>query len=271
MVDPTGRRPDLDRGVYRLLVPGLLASHALRARSARARRLATWTMSDPPSRVDPALVAERLAAVRARLAAVGGAAVEILPVTKGFDESAIAAVRSAGLGSIGENYAQELVAKRAACDGLRVHFIGQLQTNKVRQIADLVDVYETVDRERLVKELAKRAPGARVLVQIVPDDADPGKGGCRVEHADALVEHAREAGLQVDGVMAVGPTEGGPEAARPIFRSARALVDRHGLEVCSIGMSADLEVAVEEGSTQVRVGTALLGPRPVPARRDQGR
>lgn len=228
-------------------------------------------MSEPTIGVDPVLVAERLAAVRARLDAAGGNAVEILPVTKGFDASAIAAARSVGFASIGENYAQELLAKREECAGMRVHFIGQLQTNKVRQIADVVDVYETVDRDRLVREIAKRAPGAHVLVQVVPDDTDPGKGGCRLDRADELIEQARTAGLHVRGVMAVGPTEGGPQAARPIFGAARALVDRHGLEACSIGMSADLEVAVEEGSTQVRVGTALFGPRPVPARREQGR
>lgn len=228
-------------------------------------------MSGPTATVDPQRVAERLAAVRSRLAAVGGSDVDILPVTKGFDASAIAAARSVGLGAIGESYAQDLLGKRAACAGLRVHFIGQLQTNKVRQIADLVDVYETVDRDRLVREIAARAPGAHVLVQVVPDGVDPGKGGCSLDGADALIDHARSAGLEVDGVMAVGPTEGGPEAARPIFRAARALVDRHGLEVCSTGMSADLEVAVDEGSTQVRIGSALFGQRPVPARRDQGR
>lgn len=225
----------------------------------------------PTLGVDAALVAERLAVVRARLDAVGGTGVDVLAVTKGFDASAITAARSVGLASIGENYAQELLGKRDACAGMRVHFIGQLQTNKVRQIAGLVDVYETVDRERLVRELARRAPGAHVLVQVVPDDADARKGGCQLDRADELIEQARTAGLSVDGVMAVGPTEGGPEAARPIFRAARALVDRHGLPVCSIGMSDDLEVAVAEGSTQVRIGTGLFGSRPVPVRDEQGR
>lgn len=221
--------------------------------------------------VDAADVARRLAELRERIDALGGRDVEIVAVTKGFDRSAIDAVRAAGCSAIGENYAQELIAKRDACDGLQVHFIGQLQTNKVRQLNGLVDVYETVDRSRLAREIAKRDPGATVLVQLAPAGADPAKGGCRIDDADDLVEAARELGLDVAGAMAVGPTVGGPEAARPVFRAARSLVDRHGLRICSIGMSADLEVAVAEGSTQVRIGRALLGPRPVPVPRELGR
>ncbi len=150
-----------------------------------------------------------------------------------------------------------------------MHFIGQLQTNKVRQLVGLVDVVESVDRPSLVDELAKRMPGLRVLVQ-VDTSGDPGKGGCPVADVDALVERAGAKGLDVAGLMTVGPTEGGPEAARPGFRTVRAMVDRLGLAVCSMGMSDDLEVAVAEGATEVRIGSALFGPRVRPGDRPVG-
>jgi PLP dependent protein len=187
----------------------------------------------------------------------------VLPVTKGFGPDAVEAAAAAGCRAIGENYAQEVAAKGpvAARLGLAVHFIGQLQTNKVRRLAGAVAVYETVDRPRLVAELAMRDPGAVVLVQ-VDTTGEPGKGGCPLAEVAGLVEEALAAGLVVDGLMTVGPTTGGPEAARPGFRVVRRLVDELGLRTCSMGMSADLDVAVEEGSTRVRVGTALFGPRP---------
>lgn len=210
-------------------------------------------------------VRRRLDEVRGRIRAAGGAGVRVVAVTKTFGLDAVRAAAAAGCDAIGENYAQELVAKLAGVEGFPpVHFIGQLQTNKVRLVAPLVDVYETVDRESLAAEIAKRAPGATVLVQVLADD-DPGaagKGGCPIGAAPALVDRCRELGLHPVGLMAVGPTSGGPEAARPAFRAVRRLLDDLGLEVCSMGMSDDLEVAVEEGSTQVRVGSALFGPRP---------
>ena len=211
---------------------------------------------------DATTVAESLDRVRERIVSAGGdERVSVLAVTKGFGADAIEAAVAAGFTAIGENYAQELVAKRDAASLAEVHFIGQLQTNKVRQVAGLVDVYETVDRERLAHEIARRDPGAKVLVQ-VDTTGEPGKGGCPLAELDALVAAVREAGLQLGGLMTVGPTEGGPEAARPSFRVTRAAVDRLGLTVCSMGMTDDLEVAVEEGSTQIRVGTALFGKRP---------
>lgn len=210
--------------------------------------------------VDVNAVAAALAGVRERIAAAGGTDVQVLAVTKGFGPDAIHAALAAGCRSIGENYAQELVAKRDALEGADVHFIGQLQTNKVRQVAGLVDLYETVDRPSLAREIAKRSPGAAVLVQ-VDTSAEPGKGGVALDQLDELVEQVVALGLDLRGLMTVGPTVGGPDAARPGFRAVRAAVDRLGLAICSMGMTDDLEVAVEEGSTQVRVGTALFGVR----------
>lgn len=224
---------------------------------------------------DAASVRVALEVVRQRIVAAGGDhGVSILPVTKGFGPEAIVAATGAGCVAIGENYAQELIAKRQYLDrgqgAIEVHFIGQLQSNKVRQLADLVDVFETVDRVKLAKEIAKRAPGARVLVQ-VDTSSELGKGGCPIDQVDDLVEQSSELGLDVVGLMTVGPTDGGPEAARPGFRRVRQEVDRLGLTMCSMGMTGDLEVAVQEGSTQIRVGTAVFGSRPVPTWHDQER
>ena len=113
----------------------------------------------------------------------------------------------------------------------------------------------------VAEELAKRAPGATVLVQ-VNATGERDKGGVPIADAPALAELCSGLGLHVAGLMTVGPTVGGAEAARPVFRAVRALRDRLGLAVCSMGMSDDFTVAVEEGSTQVRLGSVLFGPRP---------
>ena len=189
--------------------------------------------------------------------------VAVVGVTKGFGADAVAAAVASGCDAIGENYAQELLDKREAIErlGPEVHFIGRLQRNKVRQLVDIIDVWCSLDRASAIDEVAKRAPGGRVLIQ-VDTTGDPGKGGCDVGDTAALVDRATEQGLIVRGLMTVGPTGGDGEAARPGFRRVRALVDELGLAVCSMGMSGDLVVAVEEGSTEIRVGTALFGPRP---------
>jgi uncharacterized pyridoxal phosphate-containing UPF0001 family protein len=123
-----------------------------------------------------------------------------------------------------------------------------------------VDLWESVDRPALVDELARRVPGARLLVQVAATD-EPSKGGCPPDDVGGLVQRARAAGLTVEGLMTIGPLEGGAAAARPAFRLVRRLVDELGLAQCSMGMSGDLEVAVEEGATEVRLGTALFGSR----------
>jgi PLP dependent protein len=205
-------------------------------------------------------VAERVAAVRARIADAGGEGVTLVAVTKGFEPEVVAAAVAAGIEDVGESYAQELVAKAAVVEAPRWHFVGRLQANKVRAMAGTVDLWQSVDRPRLVDELARRAPGAKVLVQ-VDVTGEPAKGGCPPAEVPALVERAAGAGLEPRGLMAIGPL-GPPEDARPGFRALVGLADRLGLAERSIGMSGDLEVAVQEGATMVRVGTALFGPRP---------
>ena len=211
-------------------------------------------------------VRDRTEAVRERIRAAGGHDVEIVGVTKGADVDAVRAAVSAGIRCIGENFAQEMIPKVRSARSLGLsfesHFIGQLQTNKVRQLAEVVDVWQSVDREAAAEEIARRAPGSRVLVQ-VNLTGGAGKGGCSPAELDALVAHAVGLGLEVDGLMTVGPTNLEPTATRAAFRATRAAVDRLGLRTCSMGMSADLEIAVQEGATLLRIGTAIFGERAV--------
>lgn len=229
-------------------------------------------MSEAEQAPDVALVgqvAERLAAVRDRIAACGGPGVirtdgvEILAVTKGFGVAHAQAAAACGLDLLGENYAQEMLSKVGpvgATADVSWHFLGRLQRNKVAALAPVVSVWQSVDRAPLVDAIARRAPGAAVMVQLNLSGEEQ-KGGVDPQEAPSLVAAARAAGLEVVGLMGVGPA-GSPEAARPGFRRLVALAEELGLAQRSIGMSADLEVAVEEGSTMVRVGTALFGPRP---------
>lgn len=209
-------------------------------------------------------VAGRADRIRERIAGQGADpdAVTLVAVTKGFGADAVRAVVDAGLTDVGESYAQELLAKAEAIGqpAPRWHFIGRLQSNKVRPLAAAVWRWQSVDRLPLMAELARRAPGASLMVQ-VNVSAEPGKGGCTLDEAGGLTEAATDLGLVVTGLMAVGPA-GPPEAARPGFRALSRLADRLGLPERSMGMTGDLEVAVQEGATMVRVGTALLGPRP---------
>ena len=212
-------------------------------------------------------ITARLDDLRHRIEAAGGDPdrVLVVGVTKGLGADVVVAARSAGIADLGENYAQELDAKaRVLPDevsaGLRWHFIGRLQRNKVALAARHVSLWQTIDRLPLGVEVARRAPGAAVLVQVNLTD-DPERGGCPPEEVAPLVSGLRHLDLDVRGLMAVGPP-GGPEAARPGFRWLRACADQLGLPERSMGMSADLEVAIEEGATMVRVGTALFGPRP---------
>ncbi len=216
--------------------------------------------------IDPNTVAQRLEALRRRIESVQSpydGPVDIMAVTKGFGPDAVHAAAAVGLTIVGENYAQDLLTKRDALvdHQLEVAFIGRLQSNKVRQVADVVTCWASLDRVSVIDEVAKRAPGANVFIQ-VNATGESNKGGCAPDDVADLVEHANSAGLHVDGLLTVGPTDQAPEEARVPFRAVRSLVDELGLEVCSMGMSADIEVAVACGSTQVRVGSALFGQRP---------
>ncbi len=208
-------------------------------------------------------VAQRVAAVRERIdARAGGRSVRIVAVTKGFGSEAVEAAASAGITAIGENYAQDLISKAAAGAGgelVRWHFIGTVQRNKVAQLAPFVAVWQTVDRLAAAEAIARHSPGATALVE-VNLVGDPGRSGCAWDDTEAVVDAARDAGLTVVGLMGIGPN--GPPAPG-LFARLATVAARLGLTELSMGMTADFEAAVAEGSTMVRLGTALFGPRPL--------
>ncbi len=219
----------------------------------------------PPPAELVAQIRQRRAEIDERIAAAGGMTsgrdrVVVVAVTKTHPAHVCTAAVAAGLADLGESYARELVDKSAVVEGATWHFIGQLQTNKVRLVAGHVALYQSVDRLSLVRELAVRDPGASVLIEI--DLAEtPGRGGCSADQASSLVDAAREAGLVVAGVMGVAPPADAAVVAAS-FRRLRSIRDAERLEICSAGMSDDFEIAVSEGSNMVRIGSAIFGPRP---------
>lgn len=219
--------------------------------------------------MDQRSVSEAVASLRKRIANAGGIDVALVGVTKTFGSEAWRYAKDAGCDAVGENYAQEVVAKAAEvalADRLPVHFIGQLQSNKIKQLAGFVDIWQSVDRLSLLTEIAKRSPhSAQVLLQ-VNLTGEEGKGGCLPAEVGELSRAAQDLGIDVLGLMTVGPTHEDPTVTRTTFRTLRTLVNEHGLRHCSMGMTGDLEIAVEEGSTMVRVGSALFGNRPSPLR-----
>jgi len=212
--------------------------------------------------IEPAAVAARLEVLQERLRVSGAQGVRIIAVTKAFGLDAVDAAIEAGLADIGESYAQETIAKLGdRSPAATVHFIGGLQRNKVRKLSGLIDVWQSVDRIELIDEISSRDPGAAIMLQ-VDISGEASKRGCAPDDVAGLLERAVGHGLDPIGLMGIGPI-GKPEDARLGFRRLRALVDRFELRECSMGMTGDLEVAVEEGTTMIRVGTALFGPRPV--------
>jgi pyridoxal phosphate enzyme (YggS family) len=216
--------------------------------------------------VDAADVARRVEEVRGRIAAAGGERVRLIAVTKGFGADAVRAALAAGVADIGENYGQELeqkageVAAGQAGVDVRWHFIGHVQRNKVRRLAPFVHLWHTVDRRELGAEIASRAPGAAVLVQ-VNAVREPHKAGCDPEDVAALVAQLRALELDVRGLMTIG-VAGDAAATRAAFVRVAALAAECGVTELSMGMSDDLEIAVECGATMVRIGRGLFGARP---------
>ncbi|MGH9123355.1 MAG: YggS family pyridoxal phosphate-dependent enzyme [Acidimicrobiales bacterium] len=221
-------------------------------------------------------LASNLAGVRERIAAAGAdpARVRVVAVTKGFGPQAVTAALEARIRDVGENYAQELLAKVVAlgADGPvgaarhvapAWHFLGSIQRNKVAALAPHVVFWHSVERLEAGQAIARHQPGARILVQ-VNVSREASKHGCPPDATGALVAELRQLDLDVAGLMAVGPA-GPAEAARPGFRELAQLARQLGLAELSMGMSGDLEVAVQEGATMIRVGRSLFGPRPQPA------
>jgi PLP dependent protein len=209
-------------------------------------------------------VAENLAALRERIPEH----VTIVGVTKQQAGDVVHEAVAAGLFDLGENRADGLIARAAANPDERVrwHFLGQIQRNKIGKVAPYVSLWQAVDRAELGPAIARHAPGASVLVEVNLTD-DPNRGGTSLAAVPALVRDLRADGLDVRGLMAVGPL-GHPEAARPGFTAVVRCADELALPVRSLGMSDDVDVAIACGSTMVRIGTALFGARPMPRNKE---
>ncbi len=211
--------------------------------------------------IDPLEVAERVAQVRREIAERTDRHVAVVAVTKTFPVDAWVAAASAGCDGIGENYAQELIDKaRTMTPPLPVHFIGSLQSNKVKSLAPVVSLWQGVDRGSVIDEIAGRSPGAGVLVQ-VNTTGEASKSGVDPVDLGTMCRRATEKGLDLRGLMTLGPTAGGEAETRRAFVMLRQLADREGLVECSMGMSADYRLAVECGATIIRLGTTLFGQR----------
>jgi pyridoxal phosphate enzyme (YggS family) len=211
----------------------------------------------------PSGVAERLEAVRDRIRRAGGdpGTIRIVAVTKGFSERIVAEALAVGLVDVGENYAQELLSKADASDPrARWHFLGPVQRNKVRRLAERVTVWHGVDRTAAAEAIATAGPGSEIMVQV--NVAGIGsKSGCAPADLEGIVERCRKLPVDLSGLMTVGPA-GDLDESRRCFRWLANRASELGLRELSMGMSDDLEVAVEEGATTLRLGRVLFGPRP---------
>jgi len=216
--------------------------------------------------------------IRAAAERSGRDAREVVLVAVGKTQSArsVTEVVAAGITDVGENRVQEAAAKRPHVPPARWHLIGPLQRNKVAAALESFDVIQTVDRPRLVermqRQLADRWPARRLPVLLeVNIGSEPQKAGVLPDQALGLARLVMQApSLDLLGLMAIPPFADDPEASRPYFRELAELRRRleqelaAGLPKLSMGMSHDYRVAVEEGATMVRVGTAIFGPRRAP-------
>ena len=221
------------------------------------------TLAPAPSAAE---LSTRLAALLRRLeaSAPDPGRVRLVAVTKGFEPAAVAAALAVGLRDIGENYATELLGKAAlfppgAGPTPVWHYLGAVQRRRVPGLAPVVGLWHGLARIEEGEAIGRRAPGAAVLVEVELSGA-PGRNGCRPEAVPGLVGRLRDVGLDVQGLMTVAPP-GPPSVARQAFRACAGLAGELGLRELSMGMSGDVEIAVEEGATMVRVGQALFGPR----------
>jgi pyridoxal phosphate enzyme (YggS family) len=222
-------------------------------------------MTFPASFADEELLARvsaNLTRLRERIASSGrdSSSVRVVAVTKTFTLSEVRAAYEAGLRDVGENYVDELCEKRSSSADLDLHwhFLGALQTNKIARVTRCADIVSGVSRQREIDVIAQRSPGHVIDVQV--DFTGEGqRNGAPPSDVAALVHHAKGQLLRVRGLMVVAPH--GERATRDAFVRTGELADELGLVERSMGMSDDLEIACELGTTEVRIGRALFGPR----------
>jgi len=213
---------------------------------------------------------ENLAAVRERIARSAERArrdpaeITLLAVTKIFPAAAIQEAYELGLRDFGENYVQEFEGKAPAVGGLagaRFHLIGHLQSNKAKRAAELFQAIQTVDSAKLARRLDEAGQALEVMLEVKVSEEEA-KHGADPAALPGILDALRGCrNLRLAGLMTMPPWSGDREASRPYFRRLRELAEQHGLRGLSMGMSHDLETAIEEGATCVRVGTALFGKR----------
>jgi len=213
---------------------------------------------------------ERLERVEERIqsavARAGRARVDIIlvAVTKKFPAGVIREAYEAGLRAFGENYVQEFEEKLPHLAGLteaEFHLIGHLQSNKARAAAEAFQVIETIDSPKLARRLDSFGRRLEVMIE-VKLSSEESKSGAAPEEIPALIDAIGEsANLSLTGLMTMPPWNDDPEGTRPYFRRLASLAREYRLPKLSMGMSHDLEAAIEEGATHIRVGTALFGPR----------
>jgi PLP dependent protein len=205
--------------------------------------------------------------------------VTLVAVAKTFPAEAVAEVVEAGVPDVGENYVQELLQKRSVLAGkeIRWHFIGHLQSNKVKSIAEWVYLIHAVDRKEVVQEIDRRAERTGRVIDVMVEvntTGEQSKFGVSPDQTLPLIRALAECrNINVAGLMTIGPFLPDPEGSRPMFRHLRELRDEARklgqpnapMRYLSMGMTGDFEVAIEEGATHVRIGTAIFGRRRKPA------
>ena len=219
---------------------------------------------------------ENYAAVQQRIASaamLAGRKVEeitLVAVTKKFPAALLRDAYNLGMRDFGENYVQEFEGKYpelhdlAASGGARMHLIGHLQSNKARKASEIFQVVETIDSVKLAQRLDSMGVKLDVMIEVKLSQEDS-KAGAPPEEVGAIVAALRNSrNLTLTGLMTMPPWNDDAEQTRPYFRRLAAVAREHQLAKLSMGMSHDLEAAIEEGSTHVRVGTALFGRRPKP-------
>ena len=197
--------------------------------------------------------------------------ITLVAVSKKFSAARIREAYQAGLRDFGENYVQEFAEKAPELQDLsdaRFHLIGHLQSNKVRLACDLFQVVQTVDSPKLLSRLDAAAGEKQTKLEVLLEvklSAEENKSGSRPEDIAALVDAAAAcSNLRLSGLMTMPPWPEDPEQSRPYFQRLAALARPFGLSQLSMGMSGDFEVAIQEGATIIRIGTALFGARPKP-------
>ena len=215
-----------------------------------------------PQRLDAVL--ERIAGAEASAGRSSGS-VTLVAVSKRKPPEAIVTAYEAGLRDFGENYVQEFEAKKNSLPALpeaRFHLIGRLQSNKAKRAANVFHTIQTVDSVKLANRLDRFGNPLEVFLEVKLSEEES-KSGMDEANLEAVLQAVTDASnLKLAGLMTMPPWHEDPERSRPYFQRLRRLAESVGVEGLSMGMSRDLEVAIEEGATQVRVGTAIFGQRP---------